>query len=155
MLNNNKSDLAIKNTLQDLGISYGYILSPIILRPLFKNYLNTYSKSKMNIDKTRNLVDIFLLLCNEWYIHYEINTTDEFFIEQYKLREYYCVGRKAFENSIKILKQMRLINYKNKWNNQRRIRRRWFTLNTFEIKKLLERAKKISVILKEQKPFFF
>ncbi len=148
--------LQAKDTLSKIGKNYGYMIEPYILRPLFKWYLDKNHSSKMNVDRARNLVDVFLVLCNEssLYNSFVFGNKDEdnyFFVEQYKLQTEYCIGRKTFENSIKLLKEMKLIKYENRWDKKRQIRRRWFRLQDIEITECLDRAQKTRAYLDKQK----
>ena len=148
--------MTAKVVLSKIGKQYGYINEPYILRPIFKNFLDKYYPSKMNIDRARNLADVFIILCNEsnlynsWLFDKE-KGDDSFFVEQYRLQIEYCIGRKTFENSIKLLKEMCLINYENRWDKNRQIRRRWFKLNDKGISTLIERASKMRKILDKEK----
>lgn len=156
MKNTSTAMLPAMRTLNRLGKEYGYINEPYILRPIFKNFLDKYYPSKMNIDRARNLVDVFIILCNEsniynsWFFDKE-KGDDSFFVERYRLQTEYCIGRKTFENSIKLLKEMCLINYENRWDKKRQIRRRWFKLNDKGISTLIERASKMRKILDKDK----
>ncbi len=156
MKNTSTAMLPAMRTLNRLGKEYGYINEPYILRPIFKNFLDKYYPSKINIDRARNLVDVFIILCNEsniynsWLFDKE-KGDDSFFVERYRLQTEYCIGRKTFENSIKLLKEMCLINYENRWDKKRQIRRRWFKLNDKCISTLIERASKMRKILDKDK----
>jgi len=145
-----------KVVLSKIGKQYGYINEPFILRPIFKNFLDKYYPSHMNTDRARNLVDVFIVLFNESKIHDDFYTNKSeydgyFFVEQYKILTEYCIGRKTFENSIKFLKEMGLLDYENKWDTKRQIRRRWLRLNDKGITSLIERAKKMKKKLDEDK----
>lgn len=148
--------LQAKDTISKIGKNYGYMIEPYILRPLFKWYLDKNHPSKMNIDRARNLVDVFLVLCNESSIYNSFvfgneEDDDYFFVEQYKLQTEYCIGRKTFENSIKLLREMNLIKYENRWDNKRQIRRRWFRLYDKGIAPYFERAQRMRAYLDKEK----
>lgn len=148
--------MTAKVVLSKIGKQYGYINEPYILRPIFKNFLDKYYPSKMNIDRARNLADVFIILCNEsnlynsWLFDKE-KGDDSFFVEQYRLQIEYCIGRKTFENSIKLLKEMCLINYENRWDKKRQTRRRWFRLYNKGITALIEKSALMRKQLNEEK----
>ena len=147
--------MTAKVVLSKIGKQYGYINEPYILRPLFKCFLDKYHESRMNTDRARNLTDVFMVLYNESTIHRSLNKNTEyddfFFVEQYKILTEYCIGRKTFENSIKFLKEMGLLDYENRWDKKRQTRRRWFRLYDKGITALIEKSALMRKQLDEEK----
>lgn len=147
--------MTAKVVLSKIGKQYGYINEPYILRPLFKCFLDKYHESRMNTDRARNLTDVFMVLYNESTIHRCLNKNTEyddfFFVEQYKILTEYCIGRKTFENSIKFLKEMGLLDYENRWDKKRQTRRRWFRLYDKGITALIEKSALMRKQLDEEK----
>lgn len=113
MLMNDKKCEQVRNQLEEMQYYGGAAIKPLGLYEIIYNLLNEHSPSSMNRSKTRDIVDTFCALCNEYYLISSRNkdTINEFFMTNERWDKYY-LGQKARENSIKILNELGLISYR-------------------------------------------
>lgn len=145
-LENKNNYKKVRKILVDLQKQSGSIIKPIAFAQLFYLYLKKNHPSRNNIDQARNMAEVFAILCNEYFIHGKThNITSAFFITQEKWREY-MIGRTARENSIKILKEIGLIDYYNFYKKSKETRRRMYIVNLAKLEQLIYKTS----ILKEK-----
>lgn len=122
--------IKVRDMISKLQKKSGAIIKPIAFGKQFYNYLcEKYPTNKMNIDRARTMAEVFAILCNEYYVHglrYDLKSA--FFVTE-KTWLKMLIGRKARENSIKILKEIGLINYYNIVDKEYKIRRRFYEIN--------------------------
>lgn len=137
----------VRKIMFDLGEYSGYIVNPLCLQSFILKYLQEQSpKNKMNTVRARNASYVFAVLCNEFYlVNQNRIPQDNFFVrqERWKLMN---VKQKMLENSIKILKKMLLIDYKNMPNlNQSYGHIRFYTINQLRLAEIKDEIIKIEL----------
>ena len=105
---------SIRKIMFELGEHKGYVVNPICLQEyIFKFLQQTYPKNKMNSVMARNVSYVFAVLCNEFYlINLNRVAVKTFYIKHERLIEM-NIKQKMLESSLKILKKMLLVEYKN------------------------------------------
>lgn len=145
-LENKDNYKKVRKLIFNLQKQSGAVIKPIVFAQLFYLYLKKYHPSRNNIDQARNMAEVFAILCNEYYIHAKMHgITSAFFVTEDKWREY-MIGKTAKENSIKLLKEMKLIDYYNFYRESKQHRRRMYIINLEKIEELIHKTS----ILKEK-----
>lgn len=92
----------------------GFIINPLCLQEYILQFLKElYPKNKMNSVKARNASYVFAILCNEFFlINQDRVPISHFFVRQERWQKM-NVKQKMLESSLKILKKMLLVDYKN------------------------------------------
>lgn len=100
----------------------GAAIKPLVLVPIFFDWLRENYPSKMNIITAKNMAEVFSALCNEHYIMSKCGMIkgNEFFMAISRWKKYE-IKRKAKERATLMLKEMGLISYRKKpngmWDN--------------------------------------
>ena len=86
-----------------------FLITPPALEKFFFLYLNKYHKSQQNKQSALSLTRVFSLLSHQYYLSAEkFNMKASFYVSP-SIWDKWLIGRKAKENSIKILEEMDLI----------------------------------------------
>ncbi len=146
--NSDEAQEQVSQILKDIKYLSGYAMEPLAFRQLFKRYLDKYHPSQINIEKARTIAGVFACILNHYILHAEMHPVKivEVFISERDWQEEYCFSKKAVKNSIKILREIGLIDYKNRWDKQRQIRRRWYIVYIPAFVDLLNRAERLKML---------
>lgn len=100
----------IKNALLNMQEPSGeFLITPRPLEQFFLLYLNKFHPSQQNIQQALNVARVYSLLVHQHYKSaVNFNMTSSFYVSP-SIWEKWLIGRKAKENSIKILKETGLI----------------------------------------------
>ena len=128
----------IRKTMFELAEINGYPTNPICLQEYILHYLKEIDpKNKMNSVMARNTSYVFAVLCNEFFlINQDRVPINHFFVRQERWQKM-NVKQKMLESSLKILKKMLLINYRNiEHPNQPYGYIRVFEINNFRLSQI-------------------
>lgn len=100
----------VKNALLNMQEPSGeFLIMPRPLEQFFLLYLNKYHASQQNIQRALNITRVYSLLVHQYYKSAtKFDMIASFYVSP-SIWEKWLIGRKAKENSIKILKEMGLI----------------------------------------------
>ena len=100
----------VKNTLLNMQeLSKEFLVTPRALEKFFLLYLNKYHPSQQNKQRAINVARVYALLSHQYYQSAErYHMVASFFVSP-SIWEKWLIGRKAKENSIKLLQEMGLI----------------------------------------------
>ena len=123
----------------------GFVLEPIILGEVFFRNLQLQKESDKNKQTARNMSKIYSILCQYNFINGKLYHNENGFAVSSNIWQKHCIGRDALDTSIKILKEMNLIDYENScyYGNKDR-RKRFYSINKSGFEFLLHQAEKIA-----------
>ena len=91
----------------------GVIREPIIFGELFFRHLQSKKANDKNKQTARNMSKVFTILCQYNFINGKVYHNENGFAVSSNIWQKHCIGRDALDTSIKILKEMNLIDYEN------------------------------------------
>ena len=126
----------------------GFVFEPLCLRQLFYEYLKKYHNGKMIRQQARTMANVYACLLNEYYTKAIVHDYGivEFYVSPDRWLNDYCLSEEAVNNSVKFLREIGLIDSKNRWDKVRKTKRRWYIIYIRELEELVNRAEKLEKI---------
>lgn len=115
----------------------GFVLEPTILGELFYKHLEKQNHSDKNLQTARNMSKVFSILNHYKYLNGKRKNDNSFSISP-MVWKLHCIGKDALEKSIKLLKEMNLIDYFNScYQGNKERRKRFYQINLYALQNLL------------------
>jgi len=131
-----------KIILEMVALGKSYIINPPILRKVFYNILQEKNPTnKMNKPKARGVAEVFACICNQYFlVGNKFKFKHSFFVSQ-SVWDYHLIGDKEMKNGVKFLKEIDLIHYYNRYeNDNKKSRKRYYQINFNTLQKIYEMA---------------
>ena len=135
--------IKVRNIISELQKFGGASIKPLILHPMFLNYIKIMDKKLSNMSRTRvrDIVETYCALCNEFYIlnHSAKNPSPYFYVPKSRWNKYF-LGEKAINTSLDFLTFQGFISITKKRNPKGINLIRMYRINVNKLEQVLREA---------------